>query len=212
MNILKMLFSNKKEPKQPAIPDLPIGFGYKNKWLAIKSTNNAEVAEFLNIQNIEIVNWEMGVNAGYGSKVFITPPLNGWVLVLGVDISDVDAIETKELLESVSKTFGECQIFSTHRVSDYHFWALAKQGEIMRMYAIAGAELLVMYGEPTEVEQKYKLIDMFPDDGIDDSFWENENLTFPDEELVMEIAESWSINPTKIEELNNVEGLGLTGD
>ena len=31
------------------IPDKPIGFGYKNKWIAVKSSSKEEVAKFLNL-------------------------------------------------------------------------------------------------------------------------------------------------------------------
>ena len=206
--MFKKLFSKKVKE---LVADQPQGFGYKNKWLAVKSNNKELVAEFLKLKNVEKSNWEDGIKHGYEIGEFITPTINGWILVLGIDISDLESESTKSLLRSVSQEFGECQIFSTHRIVEYHFWGLAKNGEIERLYSYIGetGENMIIEGKPTEVEKKYNLVNTFSDEAQKDDYWEREDIEFPNEDIVMEIAENWSINPTKIEDYKNIEGIGL---
>jgi hypothetical protein len=193
------------------IPDSPIGFGYKNKWLAVSSNNNEEVAKFLELKEIKKSNWFDGLEFGYRKGVFLTPEINGWVLVLGIDISDLEIESTQKLLKSVSEEFGECQIFQTHRVVDYHFWGLARFGKIERLYSIGESGNSIIEGEPTEAELDYNLVNTFSEESKKDDYWEREDIDIPNEETVMEIAEAWSINPTRIDEFQNVEGIGLIG-
>jgi hypothetical protein len=45
-----------------------------------------------------------------------------------------------------------------------------------------------------------------------ENYWEREDLDYADEELVMKIAENWSINPTKLTERKDIKKeLGLIG-
>ena len=209
--MFKKYFSKKE---QEVLPDKPIGFGYKNKWLAIKSNNKEKVAELLELKNIKKSNWKDGIEFGYKKGIFITPEINGWILVLGIDISDLEIESTKGLLKRVSKKFGECQIFLTHRIVEYHFWGLARDGKIERLYSYAGEsnENMIIEGEPTEAERKYNFVNTFLEQANNDEYWKRENIEFPDEDMVMEIAKKWSINPTRIEDYEGVEGIGLIGN
>ena len=195
------------------VPDKPIGFGYKNKWIAVKSNDKEKVATFLNLKNIQKSNWESGLKFGYEKGMFVTPEIKGWILVLGIDISDLETNNTKELLQRISKEFGECQIFLTHRIVEYHFWGLARNGKIERLYSYVGesGENLIVEGEPTEIEKRYNLVNTFSVEAKNDEYLEREDIEIPDEEIVMKIAEDWSINPTKIKEYQDIEGIGLIG-
>ncbi len=203
-------FFSKKEKE--IIPDAPRGFGYKNKWLAIKSNNKEKVASFLKFKEVKKSKWEDGVQFGYGKGVFITPEINGWVLVLGIDISELEKESTKEFLRSVSKEFGECQIFLTHRIVEYHFWGLARNGKIERLYSyFSESGNLIIEGKRTEVENAFNFVDTFSEESKEDGYWTRKDIDIPNEENVMKIAEAWSINPTKIEEIPTVQGIGLIG-
>lgn len=209
--MFKKFFSKKDKE---VIPDKPIGFGYKNKWIAVKSCSKEEVAKFLNLKKVKESNWENGIKYGYEKGIFITPEINGWILVLGIDISDLETEETKDILKKTSKEFGECQIFLTHRIVEYHFWGLARNGKIERLYSYVGesGENMIIDGEPTEIERNYNLVDSFSDEAKEDRYWEREDIEIPDEETVMKIAENWSINPSKIGEYQNIGGIGLIGN
>ena len=206
--MFKKLFSKKVKK---LTQDKPQGFGYKNKWLVVKSNDNEKVAKFLEFKNIEKSNWTDGLKFGYEKGIFITPTIRGWILVLGIDISDLETESSKELLRRVSQEFGECQIFLTQRIIEYHFWGLARNGEIERLYSYVGEtdENMIIEGAPTEVEKKCNLVNFSSEKAKNDEYWEREDIEFPNEETVMQIAENWSVNPTKIGEYDDIKGFGL---
>ena len=66
-------------------PDAPRPFGYKTGWLAVRTTDSAAVRRALGLKDPVIANWESGLElAGASGKVFVTPVLDGFVLVIGV--------------------------------------------------------------------------------------------------------------------------------
>ncbi|WNJ17149.1 hypothetical protein [Pontibacter sp. G13] len=208
--MFRNLFSKKVKE---VMPDKPLGFGYKNKWIALKTDDRDKVVKFLNLKKVQKSNWKDGVKFGYEEGVFITPDINGWTLALGVDISDLESEDSQEFLKRASTEFEECQIFQTHRIVEYHFWGKAKNGHIERLYSYVGesGENLINEGKPTEIENTYNLVNTFSKESESDDYWEREDLDIPDEQIVMEIAENWSIDPTKIEEIKGLEGIGLIG-
>ena len=188
-------------------PDQPINFGYKNQWLAIKSKDNEKIIKALRLQKVRACNWKEGVHFGYTKEVFVTPEINGWTLVLGIDILDLESDGTQEFLKRISREFEECQLFLTHRNTEYHFWGLARQGNIKRLYSYFGEEgNLIIKGEATAIEHSLNLIKTRLNSN-------SENITdnIPNEDTVMLIAENWSVNPSKIENYANVSGLGFIG-
>src|SRR5215204_1501270 len=114
-----------KSAKVDSTPDKPIGFGRKNQWIAAKCDASRTLADALQLKEIQPANWKSGFIAAYGyprALVFVTPPLNGWVLAVGglPDPSDPSALATwRQLMARVSLQFGEAQFFATHRVSSY---------------------------------------------------------------------------------------------
>lgn len=57
-----------------------------------------------------------------------------------------------------------------------------------------------------------KLVNTFSEEAKNKAYYENEKLIYPDEDLVMQVAEHWSINPSKLEERKDIEpSLGLLG-
>ena len=192
-------------------PDQPISFGFKNQWLAIKSKYNEKIIEALRLQKVRACNWKEGVHFGYTKGVFVTPEINGWTLVLGVDILDLESNGTQAFLKRISREFEECQLFLTHRNVEYHFWGLARQGNIIRLYSYFGEERnLIIRGNPTAIEQSLNLVKTISNSNNEKN---SENITccIPNEETVMLIAENWSVNPSKIENYANVSGLGFIG-
>ena len=74
------------------LPDNPIGFGYKSRWIAVKSGNQVSVANALELINVQKCNWESGFYAGPKNSVFLSPPIDGWVLITGFGLS-YDSVE-----------------------------------------------------------------------------------------------------------------------
>ena len=187
--------------------DKPKSFGYKLLWFAVKNASKQEIINLLELSALGQSNWANGVNQAYDNRIFVTPEIEGWTLVCGngllhkLDKENEDV----ELLNKLSSKFGEAQYFYTHRVTEYHIWAKSINGKLERYYSYIGeqSENLKIEGNPTEVEKGKKLVNTFSEDAKKDTYFEDETLVTPDEELVMEIAEDWSINPTEIEKYTN---------
>ena len=200
-------------------PDSPIGLGYKNSWLAVRSERSEAVISFLAIDRLQSGNWKSGCIAAYNGGMFVTPPINGWVLVFTSKIptpdTESDAEEWTALMKSLSEKFGESQFFGTHRIVGYNAWAQFVHGHEVRAYAFSGesGETLVDRGARTEaeIELGYRYFDSNSHESKDDSYWDREDLCYPDEDHVMALAGKWSVNPSSIGELNLPQSIGWVG-
>lgn len=175
-------------------------FGYKSCWMAIKAENNREIADFL--KHIEDTSNQKLIFKNPNCAISITSHINGWTFIIG-ELPTGDSKESLErlkiVLEKLSERFGEVQFYATHRVVEYHCWAKALNGQILRIYSYLGesGENICIEGEPVGVEKNYQLINTFSDQSKEDGYYDSEDLVFPDEALVMIIAENWSLDPTK---------------
>src|SRR4051794_9881675 len=109
----------------------------------------------------------------------------------------------------LSDRFGEVQYFGTHRVVEYHAWAKALGGRVVRAYGWVGdrGEVLQDVGPktPEEEELGFDFIDRTTTVGD----WEG--IKTPGEDDVMQIAGRWSLNPQEIDAYPS-EGVGYLGD
>jgi hypothetical protein len=105
------------------------------------------------------------------------------------------------LYKQISLEFGEAQFFCTHRVIEYQCWMKASNGIILRVYSYLGesGKNIEIEGEPTEVEQPLNLVNTLSSHAEGENYFEREDLTWPDEDLVMKIAGNWSIDPTQLD-------------
>ena len=199
------------------ILDSAVSFGYKCVWFAIKTGNKNKVAKILELKNVSDCNWQVGIDKAYKGSVFITPTVNGWTLVCGWGLPLADPTkknfdEVKNILKTLSKEFGEAQYFCTYRIEEYHCWMKALNGQVKRIYSYWGSNgIILVEGQPTEFEQSLKLANTISDE----NYFERENIVWdrPNEDLVMKIAEHWSIDPTKLEERKDIPLiLGLLGE
>jgi hypothetical protein len=217
--------SSKQEVKESIEIDYiseekPIPFGYKCCWLAIKSTDIEGITSALNLSSIEETNWTKGLEEAYeaSGKVFVSPALDNWVLVIGISLPDAGGSRRKDsmtpLLVKLSAKFGEVQYFATHRVVDYHAWAKVIDQNIVRAYAYLGESGSTLWnvGELTEEEKElgFSFFDESSEEAENDEYWEREDLSYPDEENVMDIAKKWSID-TSFENADYPVGKGLIG-
>ncbi|MCG8700540.1 MAG: hypothetical protein MI922_20970, partial [Bacteroidales bacterium] len=152
------------------------------------------------------------------NAVFITPPIGDWILAVGEGIpagdTDKSVKEIKLILKQLSAEFNDAQFFCTHRVVEFHCWMKAENGNVTRVYSYLGesGENLCIEGKPTDAEKDYNFINTFSEDAKQDDYFEREDLDYPDEEIVNEIAEKWSVNPTTLEDRSDIKGLGLVGE
>lgn len=207
-----------KEIEISTNPDDPIDFGYKIVWIAIKTDNKERIAEILELKNIQSSNWKSGIETAYNDGIYITPLIGQWTLAVGMKLVNDGNLENinqlEKTLNKLSSEFGEAQSFGTHRVVEYHHWIKSINGKITRTYSYIGerGENIKVFGELTEPEIGLNLINTFSKEAESDKYWEREDLVFADEEIVMKIAENWSINPTKLTERKDIKNeLGLIG-
>ena len=117
--------------------DTAVGFGYNIMWIAVKTINKEKVAQTIGLKSTKPSNWQNGIDEAYKDAIFITPPVEGWILVVGMKLPSGDSKESikevAELLKKLSTQFGEAQFFCTNRVVDYHCWIKSTNGKIERI-------------------------------------------------------------------------------
>jgi hypothetical protein len=183
-----------------ATPDHPVRFGYKTAWLAVRSSDGAQVAKFLGLQNVRSSTWQNGIDTAEdaGNDVFVSSAIRGWTFVVGFAVCDqsgADKASTPiELLERLSARFGEAQFYGSMRVADAYAWARAVHGRIVRAYEYDGSEdqTLLDIGSKTSAER-----------GLD--------FQSLDEDTVLRVARAWSIDPGSLDE-RSVAQVGLVGE
>jgi len=200
------------------VPDLPVAFGYNCVWFAVKTDNKNRLVEILKLKNVSECNWQVGIDEAYNGSVFITPTIEGWTLICGWGLPKGDSKESidevKNILKTLSKEFGDAQFFCTYHIPEYHCWMKASNGQVERIYSYSGESggNILIEGQPTKFEQTLKLANTFSDEAKDEKYFEREDIVWADEELVMKVAEHWSIAPTKLEERKDImPSLGLLG-
>lgn len=176
------------EPQAAVVPDKPVPFGYKNSWLCVKANSPEEVIEKVGLKNPRASTWKDGV---YGKHrgVFVTPALDGFVLVVGWEGDILDTAPAR--LDELAKKFSELHFFSTHRVSEYHVWVKYVGGEMIRGYGFCGGngEVMLNKGAVTPEETELGLSNLIPDNDAD---WDGYD--FADEQNVLDIAAAWGID------------------
>lgn len=198
-------------------PDKPMNFPAQAVWFSVKSESALKVAQALGLTSVVITNWESGLDlAQENNCVFVTPPIDGWVLATGLDLPKGNTSQSykqvAQLLKGLSKDFGETYFFAG--VMDYYCWAKSGNGAIQRLYAYSGnTEEFRSLGYQLGIERNYKLVEILPDDipEEDQDYWSRNDITHPDMELLEKIVEDWNIAPTKLKGRTDLAGTGYAG-
>jgi hypothetical protein len=188
--------------------DHPQSF-YDISWLAVKNGDPEEVMKILQLSNPQPSTWSMGLEAVLGdfwdfdeqsdvqfSRVFVTPKVNGWLLVIGGFLVGAGEEGVKEIAgycERLSEVYGEACAFTSQGRMDLYSWVIAKDGKIKRMFEWDG-DVSVDEGEPTPVERELR---------------ESDDDWAPSEVDVMTIAGEVSIDPGRLGPDMTVEGAGF---
>ncbi|HEX4193363.1 MAG TPA: hypothetical protein VHY80_09705, partial [Stellaceae bacterium] len=144
-------------------PDTPQAFGYKISWFAVKASDPAAVVDALGFDEAISANWASGLEHAYeGAWVFVSPPINGWVLAIGTLLPYPVAIEQTQyigerfdvLFSRLMQRFDDVQFFGNYRVVDFSTWARALEGRPIRVFGYAGGGegTLANFGEQTAEE------------------------------------------------------------
>src|SRR5258708_37798318 len=117
----------------------PAQIQYLNRptcWLAVKSQSLLAVQAALGLNNPTRCCWMEGLER----KLFIAPPVKGWILVVGSGLPDAseDVDRCYRFVLHLSRKLGHVQFFSLNRVLNHHAWVRADGGRVVRAYAWAG--------------------------------------------------------------------------
>jgi hypothetical protein len=202
------LLPNKKVFVESLHPDQPVGFGYKNLWFAVQHADKYEIAELLDLKILGNSNWKDGLGYAYDYRIFITPEVDGWRFIVGHGLlNKIEGYGTDaDLCDKLSLKFKEAQFFTSHRVTEYHVWCKSLNGKLQRYYSYLGeqGENLRIEGAPSEIEKNINLVNTKSTEALEEDYFDRNDLVFPDEQFVMDVAGSWSIDPTKLENYKNV--------
>lgn len=199
----------------PALLSPPSPFGYKTAWFAIHSEDMNTVAASLGLQNIQSASWEYGVWHAVETddyQIYVTPPVKGWILSVGVPIlyeADGNAIER---MVALSRQFGEVQFFASMRVSSAYMWACASKGKLRRWF-YEGDGTRRVQGEETagEKELNLRFFDASSPESKQPGYWQRNDLQYPEEEHVLQVAAKWSVNPMNLDQMGLTPSMGLLG-
>jgi hypothetical protein len=191
------LFQDEEASASLSTPSHSATFEQPARWLAVKAVHPSVVQAALNLHGPTPCSWEEGLAEAHEDKLFISPPLAGWVLVVGSGLPEPaeDPDRCFHFLTGLSRKLGHVQFFSVSRVVHYHCWALLERGRVYRAYAWGG-ETLWNQGPVTAAE---KALDMLCLDYASEQnpFALREALS-ANAEKVNQLAARWSIDPGAI--------------
>lgn len=204
--IKRILFNRKVKKYISSEQDMPLGFGRKINYLAIKSDDAAHVKSIIFKKRlVKKTNWSKGVEGAYKGCTFISPPIDNWVFVLNpkAPFDDVSSENCRTRLIELSEYFEEIQFYGNHRVSGYTMWSKVINKRIERAFSYADGEYYDL-GEITSIEKEI-IKNRRKDFAVDDLEYSKKAKVWEclggNEDHPFEIAEKWSINPCGLEDL-----------
>ncbi|HWD18718.1 MAG TPA: hypothetical protein VHB20_05520 [Verrucomicrobiae bacterium] len=206
---------NSLDSKQPAEPAFagayrPMLFDPPGRWLTVKTNNQGAALAALGLHHPTSCSLEEGLAEAQEDKLFISPPINGWILVVGSGLPDPaeDADHCYRFLTDVSRKLGQVQFFSSSRALNYHAWALLEKGKVYRGYAWAG-ETVWNQGAVTAGERELDLA-CFEYGSEVNAFLVREALAANCEKVAL-LATRWGIDPALLAS-GNSGGRGIVGE
>lgn len=183
-----------------------------SRWLAIKSANPQAVQEALGLQKPKPCSWEEGLSAAHEQKLFITPPVAGWILVIGANLPEPgdDVDKAFRFLLDLSRKLGHVQFFSVNRAVNHHAWVQADMGVVLRAYAWAGRTLWNQ-GKPTRAETDLALKCHAYGEGEDRIDFGRVDPAAVNTERVPLLAARWSLDPAGIDARMLKQDRGIAG-
>lgn len=164
-----------------ARPGEAIGFGYKCAWLAIRDRTPAQVIAAVPVKDARAASWTDGIDAAYEGRLFVTPAIDGWVLVAGKIFDALDPPRITALSRALDT---DVQGFVSHRVVEQHAWMWARAGVMVRAFGYLGESDQILFddGAPTDAELAI-----------------GDDVRAPDEDILMQIAGAWSVDPVGLD-------------
>ncbi len=191
----------------------PFLFDRPTRWMAVKCSNLQKVQNALGLHNATPCPLSEGFSRLGDHKLFISPPLKGWVLVVGNCLPDVsdDVDKAFRFLMRVAHELGSVQYFSANRVVNHHAWVRIENNRVYRAYAWAG-ETIWNQGQRTAAEKELDLkCYEYCDSPLPYPFTARDSHV-ANTEKVMQLAAKWSIDPMAVNNQNLRASFGIAGD
>jgi len=189
-----------------------IAFKRPDCWLAIKNRNIQAVQAALALHDVKPCSWADGLAGGGDQKLFISPPVSGWILVMGSALpnpcDDEDA--SFRFIQQLSRKLGHIQLFSVSGVFDQHAWVRAEMGRISRAYAWSGRTLWNQ-GEMTGAEKDLGL-KCYHYTQTPDSTPSGQQEAGGNSDKVHLLAARWSLDPDEIDDQFIEQSRGIVGE
>ena len=207
---MKMYNDHARPPFEEMVPD---NLDLPEQWLAIRSGNVAAVQETLGLSNPRRCSWQRGFSIAGVERLFISPPVNGWILVVGpaLPAPEEDVDFCFHFLSHISQRLGHVQFFSLNRALNHHCWVRAHTGHIERAYAWFG-ETLWNQGAFT-AEEKLLGMECHPYGRCVEEL-DHQSMTrlTANTENIGRLAARWSLNPAALKPEVFTATAGITGE
>jgi hypothetical protein len=183
------------------------------RWVAIRSTNLLKVQTAFGLHNPTPCSSVDGLSKLNEGKLFVSPPVNGWILIIGSSLPDPndDIDDCFRFLMRLSRELGGVQFFSVNRAVNHHAWVRIENERVFRAYAWAG-ETLWNQGDLTAAEREV---------GLRCYRYGEKSATFPfspreahaaNTERIMHLAARWSVDPIALLGLGRHLNTGIAGE
>lgn len=191
----------------------PPVFSAPSRWLAIRSGDPQAVQSALGLLKPRPCSWEEGLSAVHAQKLFISPPVDGWILVMGSGLPDPaqDVDKCFHFILALSRKLDAVQFFSANRIVHHHAWVRAGQGRIQRAYAWAG-KTLWNQGRMTQAEADLRLKCFGYVEAAEHSYFSQMDTATCNTERVPALAARWSVDPASLRARMPGESQGIAGE
>jgi hypothetical protein len=182
-----------------------------SSWLAIKSRNVLAVQSALGLNNPKPCSWLEGIVGD--EKLFIAPPIRGWILVMGSGLPDpADDIDLCfRFLMGLSRKLGHVQFFNANPVLQHQAWVRAEAGRVVRAYAWAG-KTLWNQGSQTTAEKELDMISLDYGQSAERASFNQPDILAANVDRVPLLAARWSLDPAGIDERLLEHERGIAGE
>ncbi|MGW1029959.1 HEAT repeat domain-containing protein [Streptomyces sp. NPDC002577] len=200
-----------------------------NHWMAVPSGDQAGIMEALGLAHPRPVTFTLGNEIvdtdghgcgeadddGYG-RVFVTPELDGWTLVLGAWCDPCGEERSEDVLRlctELSARYGQTQAYYYGAQGDGSAWLVAEHGTVIRRYCETGEaddELLTL-GEPLPYERTRRAeLGLRPNwDAAQESQDDEHEWKWAAFHLAPDIAHSLGVSPLTISPETPSHGTGV---
>lgn len=209
----KALFSSSfpVDSAEPVI--MPFLFDRPSRWIAVRCSNIVKVQTALALDNPTPCSWSEGFSRLQDRKLFISPPVKGWSIIVGQGLPDPseDTDRLFHFLMRLGNQLGSVQYFCANRVLNHHAWVRIENNRVYRAYAWAG-ETLWNQGDLTAAEKELELkICNYCENPLPFPFTSRDSHV-ANTEKVLQLAARWSVDPMALNNYNLKGSLGITGD